>query len=89
MRCLEKVLKMCFYFDTCFFMTSSAGICAVVILKDGESGSGEETAQTESEAVGETPLLSLSLLWYVRCTCIYLKLHGRSNVPVVTVNTLQ
>ena len=63
---LEKVLKMCFYFDTCFFMTSS-GIYAVVILKDGESDSGEsdsgeETARSLKQLVKRrlAPLLSLS-----------------------------
>ena len=52
---------MCFYFDTYFFMTSS-GIYAVVILKDGESDSGEETAQSLKQLVKRrlAPLLSLS-----------------------------
>ena len=67
MRCLEKVLKTCFYFDTIVFFLTSSGIYAVVILKDGESDSGEETAQSLKQLVKEDWLLCCPSACYMVC----------------------
>ena len=80
MRCLEKVLKMCFYFDTIVFFLTSSGIYAVVILKDGESDSGEETAQSLKQLVKEDWLLCCPSACYMVCYSYTTSCCGLSGI---------